>query len=67
MGKVVDMFYFALFSFDWPSWVPFCGGERFEFFNAIFNIADSAITVGIVMLLIFYMAAERRARKKRGN
>ena len=51
-GKVVDMFYFPLFEFFWPEWVPFIGGEHFEFFNAIFNVADSCITIGIVGLLV---------------
>ena len=51
-GRVVDMFYFPLFEFDWPSWMPFVGGEHFEFFNAIFNVADSAVSVGVVWLLV---------------
>lgn len=51
-GKVVDMFYFPLFEFDWPDWVPFWGGEHFEFFNAIFNIADAAITISVIWLII---------------
>lgn len=51
-GRVVDMFYFPLFEFDWPSWMPFCGGKHFEFFNAIFNVADSAITIGVILLII---------------
>ncbi len=51
-GRVVDMFYFPLISTTWPQWMSFVGGEPFEFFNAIFNIADSAITVGVVLLLI---------------
>ena len=51
-GKVVDMFYFPLFEFDWPSWMPFWGGQHFEFFNAIFNVADSAVTIGVFWLII---------------
>lgn len=51
-GKVVDMFYFPLFEFDWPSWMPFLGGQHFEFFNAIFNVADSAVTIGVFWLII---------------
>ena len=51
-GRVVDMFYFPLFSFTFPEWVPFVGGNYFEFFNAIFNVADSAITIGVIWLLI---------------
>ncbi len=53
-GRVVDMLYFPLFSFTWPDWIPLLGGEVFEFFKPIFNIADSAITVGILAMLLFY-------------
>ena len=53
-GRVVDMLYFPLFSFVWPDWVPYVGGTLFEFFEPVFNIADSAITIGIAILLIFY-------------
>jgi len=53
-GNVVDMFYFPLFSFTWPSWIPWIGGSNFEFFRYIFNIADSSISVGIVTLLLFF-------------
>ena len=49
-GKVVDMFYFPLFTF--PNWVPLLGGEIF--FSPVFNIADSAITVGIIVLILFF-------------
>lgn len=48
-GRVVDMLYFPLFTF--PEWVPLLGGE--VFFSPIFNIADSAITIGVLYLLIF--------------
>jgi signal peptidase II len=53
-GKVVDMLYFPLFSGTFPEWVPFVGGSEFLFFRFIFNVADSAITVGVILLLLFY-------------
>ena len=53
-GKVVDMFYFPLIESTFPLWFPFVGGESFVFFSAIFNVADSAISVGIALISIFY-------------
>lgn len=53
-GKVVDMLYFPLIEGTFPKWIPMVGGEDFLFFRFIFNIADSAITVGVALLLIFY-------------
>lgn len=53
-GKVVDMFYFPLFSFDWPEWMPWVGGENFLFFQPVFNLADAAISVGMVVIILFY-------------
>lgn len=53
-GKVVDMFYFPLFSFNWPEWIPWVGGDYFTFFQPIFNFADAAISVGIIILIFFY-------------
>lgn len=53
-GLVVDMLYFPLFSFVWPDWVPWLGGSEFSFFDPVFNIADAAISVGMVTLLCFY-------------
>ena len=53
-GKVVDMFYFPLIETNWPSWMPFVGGEHFIFFSPIFNFADAAISCGIVALILFY-------------
>ncbi len=54
MGKVVDMFYFPLIVTTWPEWVPMVGGEPYVFFSPVFNFADSAISVGVVWLLLFY-------------
>ncbi len=51
-GKVVDMFYFPIIDGTWPSWVPFLGGDRFQFFRPVFNVADSAISVGMGLILI---------------
>lgn len=53
-GKVVDMFYFPIIETNWPSWMPFIGGEHFIFFSPIFNFADAAISCGIIALLLFY-------------
>ena len=53
-GKVVDMFYFPLVEWDWPSWVPLLHGKHFIFFSPIFNFADSCITVGLFMVILFY-------------
>ena len=52
-GKVVDMFYFPLFEGSFPDWFPFWSGDHFVFFRPVFNIADSAITIGIAIILIF--------------
>ncbi len=53
-GLVVDMFYFPLFTFQWPEWMPFLAGKTFSFFDPVFNFADAAISVGMIVLLIFY-------------
>lgn len=52
-GKVVDMLYFPIIHTTWPSWMPFIGGRPFNFFNAIFNVADSCITIGAFYLILF--------------
>ena len=54
MGKVVDMFYFPLIETEWPMWMPFVGGNHFVFFSPVFNFADASISVGVVLLLLFY-------------
>ena len=52
-GKVVDMLYFPLIDGTFPSWLPFWGGTNFKFFNAIFNVADMAISTGVGILIVF--------------
>ena len=53
-GRVVDMLYFPLVSWDWPSWMPVLGSEHFIFFSPIFNLADTAISCGVAALIVFY-------------
>lgn len=53
-GLVVDMLYFPLCEWDWPSWMPWVGGEHFIFFRPVFNLADAAISVGMILLILFY-------------
>lgn len=52
-GHVVDMLYFPLVRTTYPDWIPILGGKEFEFFSPIFNIADAAISVGVITLLVF--------------
>lgn len=52
-GRVVDMFFFPLIDGRFPEWIPFVGGNEFLFFRPVFNLADSYITVGVVMILLF--------------
>lgn len=63
-GRVVDMFYFPLFSGVFPNWVPFVGGTDFQFFRPVFNVADSAISVGIFSIIIFYRKQFNNLDKK---
>lgn len=53
-GKVVDMFYFPIIRTHYPDWFPVWGGREFIFFRPVFNIADAAITTGVILILIFY-------------
>lgn len=55
-GKVVDMFYFPIINTHLPEWFPFWGGERFQFFRPVFNVADAAISVGVALILVFHRA-----------
>lgn len=59
-GRVVDMFYFPIWKGYLPNWLPIWGGKYFTFFNAIFNVADAAISVGVGILIAF----NKRAFKK---
>ena len=67
MGKVVDMFYFPIIHTYWPEWVPMVGGQPYVFFSPIFNFADSAITVGVVFLLLFYRKEIGELSLKKGE
>jgi len=59
-GKVVDMLYFPILQGTYPSWFPLWSGQEFIFFRPVFNIADSAITVGVILLLFFQNPHSRR-------
>ncbi|WP_222982127.1 lipoprotein signal peptidase [Flagellimonas meishanensis] len=52
-GKVVDMLYFPLIDTTWPEWIPYFGGKAFRFFEPVFNIADTAISTGVGILIVF--------------
>lgn len=67
-GSVVDMFYFPIIeNKTFPSWIPFVGGERFTFFNAIFNIADASISVGVLTLLFFQKRFYKKVKTEENN
>jgi signal peptidase II len=54
LGRVVDMLYFPLVEWNWPDWLPWIGGDHFIFFQPIFNVADAALSVGVILLILFY-------------
>jgi signal peptidase II len=64
-GRVVDMLYFKIAEGDFPKWFPIWGGERFEFFRPVFNIADASISVGVISILIFQKKFFGRHDKKK--
>ena len=63
-GKVVDMFYFPMYRGELPSWVPIWGGEYFEFFRPVFNVADTAISTGIGLFLLNHKKQEQITSKE---
>jgi signal peptidase II len=52
-GRVVDLFYFPIIDTEWPDWMPGIGGRSFRFFEPVFNVADSAISIGVFILIAF--------------
>ena len=52
-GRVIDMFYFPLLQGNYPHWMPFWPGQEYIFFRPVFNLADAAISVGVILILIF--------------
>lgn len=60
-GRVVDMLYFPLIETTYPQWVPFVGGQELVFFRPVFNVADSAITVGFIWFLIMQLIGVKPA------
>lgn len=54
MGRVVDMFYFPIIETYLPEWMPFVGGNHFVFFSPVFNFADACVSVGFILLLLYY-------------
>lgn len=62
-GKVVDMLYFPMIDTVWPEWVPFVGGNDFRFFEPVFNVADTAISTGVGILIVF----NKKAFGKKGD
>ena len=55
-GRVVDMFHFPIIEGYFPKWIPYIGGKHFEFFKPIFNVADTAISIGVFNLLAFNLS-----------
>ena len=66
-GKVVDMLYFPLWQGNLPEWIPFWGGNYFTFFEPVFNIADTAISAGVILLLLFNKRAFPKEEDKKEN
>ena len=52
-GQVIDMLFFPILEFYWPHWIPLVGGDYFLFFSPVFNVADSAIFLGVLFIIIW--------------
>ena len=63
-GKVVDMFYFPIIEGHFPSWLPLWGNEDFVFFRPVFNVADSSISIGVFLILIFQATIFQHQKKE---
>ena len=66
-GKVVDMLYFPMVDSTWPTWMPMVGGQNFRFFEPVFNIADTAISTGVGILLVFNKRAFNKEEKVKSS
>ncbi len=62
-GKVVDMLSFPILHGTYPGWIPFKGGEEFLFFRPVFNIADSAVTIGVLAIIVFHWGYLKKVSK----
>jgi len=63
-GKVVDMLYFPMINTNFPEWFPIWGGERFQFFRPVFNIADASISTGVISILVFHRKFFQKEEEK---
>ncbi len=69
-GNVVDMLHFPMFRGHFPDWFPFWANESFEFFRPVFNIADSAITIGVLSIILFqrsFFSSDEQSTTKEGT
>ncbi len=63
-GRVVDMFYFPLINTQFPNWFPIIGGQPFQFFRPVFNVADSSITIGVILFIVFQKKFSQQSVQK---